>query len=420
MRRFIDSLYGRLALVLLVALAAGFGTMDVLFRSHSNDNRLRNLAHTISVQTHLVEEALRSHPDFDRNPISGITLAGSVGEAGPGDDFLAHLGSSLNEELGRNSELRADAGPAGGFWIRLANVPQGERWLYFPMPRHRPRAEPWSWGLWVSFFVVLVGGMALLWGVNKPLRRLEGVIDQVGRIDSPVADTSGPREIRHLAEQFNRMVARLKEYDQERSEMLAAVAHDLRAPITRLRLQLELEDSARRDAMIANLDGIDGILNQFLSFAQGVVSEPREKCAIHALILETALPYLADGVTVRGEGPTDIELEVMPVLLQRALANLLENAAEYGAAPIEVAWELRPGEVAIRVCDRGPGIPPEKMDLAAKAFTRLDSARSGKGHCGLGLAIVDKIAQLHGGRLVLAAGDAGGLAAEIRLPRPST
>lgn len=420
MRRFFDSLYGRLALVLVIALAAGFGTMYAVFRSHANDNRLRNLAHAMSVQTRLVEEVLRSHPDFDRHSIRGVVLAESAREAGGSEgehhDFALRVKAPLDEELGRNSDLRPSAGPGGGFWIHLVDVPQGERWLYFPMPRHRPRLEPWNWGLWASFFVVLVGGMVLLWGVNKPLRRLERAIDLVGRVDSPVADTSGPREIRHLAEQFNRMVSRLKQYEQDRSEMLAAVAHDLRAPITRLRLQLELEDGPRRDAMVANLDGIEVILNQFLSFAQGVVSEPKEKCCLPALILEAVSPYLARGVMVNGDGKADIEMEVMPLLLQRALANLLENAIEYGAAPIEVAWERHSDAVAIRVSDRGPGIPAEKLEVAVKAFTRLDSARSGKGHCGLGLAIVDRIARLHGGRLALAAGDGGGLVAAIRLP----
>lgn len=420
MRLFIGTLYGRLALVLIVSLGAGFGTMYSVFRSHSDDNRLANLARTISVQVHLVEEVLRAHPDFDKNPSSGIVLLESPSDrrASSTDqaEFLSHLKTALKEELGRTSALRQGSANSGGFWIQLADVPQGERWLYFPAPRRRSHVEPWTWGLWASFFVVLVGGMALLWGVNKPLRRLENAIDQVGRGDTPIVDISGPREIRNLAEQFNQMVLRLKQYDQDRAEMLAGVAHDLRAPITRLRLQLELEESARRDAMIGNLDGIDAIVNQFLSFAKGIDLERHERRCIRSFIEEAAGPYLSKGVTVNLTEQPEIELNVMPTLLHRALVNLLENAIEYGALPISIDCERLADGVVIRVSDHGPGIPAEKIDLAVQAFTRLDTARSGKGHCGLGLAIVARIARLHQGHLTLGQAEPNGLIAEILLP----
>lgn len=422
MTRFLDSLYARLVLVLIVALTAGFGTMYALFKAHSNDNRIRNIAHSVSVQIQLVEELLRSHPEFEAKPTYGITISPSPPTAGtvkPNEEeaeFLDHLKEAVNDELGRNVEIRAST--PEGYWMPLSGLPQGERWLHFPMPRHRSRIETWAWGLWASFVVVLVGGMALLWGVNKPLRRLERAIAQVGRADSPVAEASGPREIRHLAEQFNQMVSRLEQYDRDRAEMLTGVAHDLRAPITRLRLQLELEDGARREAMIANLQGIASIVDQFLSFAQGVPTEPRARRELGTLIRGTAAPYLAAEVAIKPPGEAGLEAEVMPLLLQRAVANLLDNACEYGKPPVTVTWERQAGEAVIRVTDCGPGIPAERMDSAMQAFTRLDSARSGKGHCGLGLAIVAKIAKLHGGRLVLAPGKQGGLAAEIRLPLP--
>lgn len=423
MRRFFDSLYGRLALVLIVALGTGFAAMYVLFINHADDNRVKNFAHAISGRIQLVEEVLRSHPDFEKKPIRGISISKSPEDVKTGSseqqEAIHRLQNALDEELGRTPEIKASAASSGGFWIQLADVPQGERWLYFPIPRHRPRIEMWMWGLWVGYFIVLVGGMTLLWGVHKPLRRLESALDQVGRIDTPSVDTSGPREIRNLAEQFNRMVARLKQYDQDRAEMLAGVAHDLRAPITRLRLQLELENSARRDAMIANLDGIDAIVNQFLTFAQGVVPEARAQRSLQVLIEEASVPYFGKGVTIVAEGQPGVQLEVMPILLGRALTNLLENAIEYGIAPITVSCERRTEEAVIRVADKGPGIPIDKMDLAKQAFTRLDTARSGKGHCGLGLAIVARIAELHQGHLVLAPNKDGGLVAEIHLPLSS-
>jgi len=423
MRNFVDSLYGRLAIVLIVSLVAGFGTMYALFHAHSDNNRRSNLARTISVQVKLVEEVLRAHPDFDKNPSSGIVLSESPngGKSANADlnVFLAHLKSTLDEELGRETTIRADASLSGGFWIELDNVPQGRRWLFFPAQRpHRRQAyaEPWRWGVLASFLVVLIGGMALLWGVNKPLRQLEGAIDQVGRSDSPVVEISGPREIRNLAAQFNQMVKRLQQYDQDRAEMLVGVAHDLRAPITRLRLQLELENSSRRDAMIGNLDGIDAIVNQFLSFAQDVAPETPERCCLLGLIDETVATYLSQGITMSSEKHSVIELELMPTLLRRAISNLLENALEYGAAPITIDCSLRGEDAVIQVIDHGPGIPPDKVDMAVQAFTRVDAARAGKGHCGLGLAITARVAKMHAGRLVLSQGIPNGLVAELHLP----
>ena len=419
MKSFFDSLYGRLALVLVLALGAGFGTMYTVFRAHTNDNRIVNLARTFSVQVQLVEEMMRSHADFDRNPTNGVELSatpqGALVASDEQEEFLGRLKASLDEELGRDAVMRLAIGNAGGVWVRLENVPQGERWLYFSLPvRRRTHAEPWIWGLWASFCVVLVGGMALLWGVNKPLRRLQDAIDQVGRVDSPMVDTVGPREIRRLAEQFNSMVLRLKQYEQDRAEMLAGVAHDLRAPITRLRLQLELEDSARRPAMLGNLDGIDAIVTQFLSFARGADPEPTQSWRLQAFLDECVAPYRAQGVVLEANG-AGLDGEIMPTLLRRAVGNLLDNAVEYGAAPIVVALEQTSEGAIIRVSDHGPGIPEDKMDVATQAFTRLDWARSGKGHCGLGLAIVNRIAQLHHGRLALRRAQMGGLVAEVHI-----
>ncbi len=423
MKNFIDSLYGRLAIVLIISLLAGFGTMYAVFHSHSDENRRSNLARTVSVQIQLVEEILRAHPNFDKNPSVGIVLSESPisGETASAaqKEFLDHLKSGLKEELGRDVTIQAGDSLSGGFWVDLNNVPQGPRWLFFSSPRPRrgtPRLEPWRWGLWTSFFVVLTGGMAMLWGVNKPLKTLENAIGQVGRVDYPAVEISGPREIRNLAGQFNEMVKRLQQYDQDRAEMLAGVAHDLRAPITRLRLQLELEESARREAMIGNLDGIDAIVNQFLSFAQGIAPETAERCSLRQLIEATVAPYLDQGITICAENNAAIELELMPTLLRRALSNLLENALVYGGAPITIGYMQHGDHAVIQIVDHGPGIPPDKVDTVVQAFTRLDAARPGKGHCGLGLAIAARIAKMHGGCLMLRQGTPNGLVAEIHLP----
>jgi two-component system osmolarity sensor histidine kinase EnvZ len=420
MRRHIDSLYGRLALVLLVALLAGFSTMYVLFRSHTDDNRLRNLARNIAMQAQMAEALHRTLPDFDQHPVGELTIVRHPPPEEPptADQILLaqRLQQMLDEELGRTSGLHASQRKQGGFWVRLADMPDGEHWMFFALPKRMPHVEPWTWGLWVAFAVVFVGGLIVLWGVHKPLRRLELAMRQVGNGAVPLVDTAGAREIRSVAEQFNGMVERLRQYDQDRAVMLAGVAHDLRAPLTRLRLQLDLEDSPRHGAMVANLDGIESILDQFLAFAQGGETERIERVDLAPLLADIAAPYRARGVAI-AEG-TPLELDLRPASLRRALCNLLDNALEYGAAPVSLHCERRGGEALILVSDAGPGIAPERIDEALRPFSRLETARPGKGHCGLGLAIAARVAAAHGGRLSLRPGAAGGLVAELALPLP--
>lgn len=420
MTRLVDSLYSRLALVLLVALLAGFGTMYGLFRSHTDDTRVRNYARSIAVQIRLMEELLRSHPDVDAHPVGGTTVVHRPPTAPDPDadqsSLLERLREPLQEELGRAPAAAAVGGAAKGLWIALAGVPQGERWMFFPAPKRRPRPESWTWALWTSFAVVLVGGMSLLWGVHRPLRRLEQGIRRVASTDAPAVQTEGPREIRAVAEQFNEMLERLRRFDRDRAVMLAGVAHDLRAPLTRLRLQLELDDSPRHAAMAANLDGMGRIVDQFLAFAQDADPEAPVRFDLAALARETAAAY-GGRVGLPGDADAmELPVEARPATLQRAIGNLIDNALEYGAPPVILDCRRADGRALVRVSDAGPGIPAERIGEALRPFSRLDTARPGAGHCGLGLAIAARVAGAHGGTLTLEGAAPRGLAATIALP----
>jgi two-component system, OmpR family, osmolarity sensor histidine kinase EnvZ len=418
--RFLDSLYGRLALVLLAALLAGFGTMYLLFQSHSDDTRIQNIARSMAVQVHLLEELLRSHPDYSLQPIGGVTVA----ERPPTDDmptveeqqFAGRIQQPLADELGREAAVRPSDWHRGGLWIDLHGIAGGERWMFLPMPKHKTHVDPWVWGLWVSFLVVLIGGMALLWGVQKPLRRLERTIRQVNRIDAPTVESGGPREVRSVAEQFNQMIERLRQYDRDRAVMLAGVAHDLRAPLTRLRLQLDLEDSPRRPAMSANIDAIESIIDQFLAFAQDGELDRPVRANLALLVEEIVAPYHLPASAIDIPEDESLEAEMRPASLHRAIGNLIDNAIEYGALPITISCRRVDGEAVIRVADAGPGIAADHIAEALRPFARLDTSRPGKGHCGLGLAIADRVASVHRGSLRLMPASPHGLVAELRLP----
>jgi two-component system osmolarity sensor histidine kinase EnvZ len=197
--------------------------------------------------------------------------------------------------------------------------------------------------------------------------------------------------------------------------MLAGVSHDLRTPITRLRLLVELAQGSRNSEMLQNLDDIGRITEQFLDYARGNNNEAFERRDLALFVEEVAAPYGAEGVSVTG-AQDDIVLPLRANSLRRALVNLIENAIEYGKAPISVRTFQADGAVSIAVEDSGSGIDPELISYALRPFSRLDHSRGGKGHCGLGLGIAAKIAEEHHGRLELSNSTSGGLVAAIHLP----
>ncbi|RTL50132.1 MAG: HAMP domain-containing protein [Rhodocyclaceae bacterium] len=417
-----DSLYLRLALVLAAALVAGFVTMGWMFQQHMEQDRGRGERRGMAGQIHLIENILVHYPALELPADTGLVLFRGPQppdtESGLPPQAPPELAKRIADELGHPVALRHNQGAQTGLWISLAA--EQPTWLFVPPPKppNRPVMEPWTWGLLVSFAVVLVGGMALLWRVQVPLRKLERALDDTGPATVPQPlHLRGPGEVKRLAERFNRMRARLHRHEQDREVMLAGVAHDLRAPVTRLRLQLELENSARRDDMLRNLDSVEAIVDQFLLFARGGEGEARSEWELNAFVAEVAAPYESQGVHCQLIDDADIIAPIHPSSLRRALCNLIENGLEYGAAPVNIRVESHGGHIAICVADSGKGIAPEDRERALRPFSRLDDARGRQGHSGLGLAIAARIAEGHGGALTLSDAPEGGLLARLTLPR---
>lgn len=422
MKQFIGSLYARLALVFLLALGASFATMYFLFISHLEETRNSNFARSIATQVRLVEELLHSGSAVALPSLNGIKLAQSPPPARlPPDPEMAHrlpfLKEYLDKELGRDVELIPLSGPARGMWIDLDTPLNQPQWVFIAMrkPDSRP-GGPLLPALIVGFAVFLGGGMLLLWQIQRPLKRLGKALESVGESrELTMLPVSGAGEIRLLSHRYNSMVERLQRYEEDRSTMLAGVAHDLRTPITRLRLLVELAQNARSEEMQKNLDDIERITEQFLVYARGNDDEeiePRDLCLFAE---EVAAPYASQGVSIVCE-LRDVVMPVRANSLRRALINLIENALEYGSPPVVVRLSQDSGTAAIAVEDAGAGIPQNQISRALRPFSRLDGARGGKGHCGLGLGITAKIAEAHQGMLELHNRAGGGFTATIRLP----
>jgi two-component system osmolarity sensor histidine kinase EnvZ len=417
--RWRDSLYLRLALVLLVALAASYGTMYVLFLSHLDQTRLNSLSRTIAVQMRLVEEFLETRPAAQLPPLKGLQIAAALPELKRDDAERTQraeaIRARLDEELGRPVKVVAALTPEPGLWVDLQPTGQARQWMFLPTPRlvYR-RSDSLVVALIVGFLVVFVGGMLVLWQVQRPLERLVKAFEAIGPAAPPKElDAGGVGITRIVIDRYNEMAARQRRYEEDRAIMLAGVAHDLRSPLTRLRLLLELENGARRAEFNQNIGEIEGITEQFLAFARGYDDEALSAHDLKPFLQEVVAPYRARGVTVSDDAADQI-VAIRPNALRRALINLIDNALEYGAAPVVVDLRIEGGEVVLAVADEGPGIADCDATRAIRPFTRLDGARGGKGHCGLGLAVVAQIAESHGGRLVLRRKAPAGFAAEIR------
>jgi len=207
--------------------------------------------------------------------------------------------------------------------------------------------------------------------------------------------------------------------ERERAMVLAGISHDLRTPLSRLRLALEMigapQEDARqaRDAMIADIEEMDAIIGQFLDFARGA-DEKKEPHDLALLLSELAEHYARIGKDVRYAPKPVKPFPFARMAVRRAVANLVDNALRYAGTPIEI--EVFEGSnVTIEVRDSGPGIPSSEVERLKRPFTRLDDSRGGPGGSGLGLAIVERTAEAHGGRLELLPREPRGLRARLSL-----
>jgi len=226
-------------------------------------------------------------------------------------------------------------------------------------------------------------------------------------------------EVRRAAAAFNTMQARLQTYLREREQMLGAVSHDLRTPITRLRLRAELiEDEALRAKFARDLAEMEAMTAVALDFLRGVnKDEPVQPVDVTALLesLQADSEEAGHDVTVQGEMQTPYPAH--PLALKRLLSNLIENAIKYGARA-SVTVEDKAAQLRIVVADEGPGIPEEQLEQVFEPFYRIEGSRSrDTGGVGLGLSVARDIARAHGGELVVRNRVGGGLEAVLTLPR---
>jgi signal transduction histidine kinase len=260
--------------------------------------------------------------------------------------------------------------------------------------------------------------------LTRPVRDLAEAADRLGRdVNAPPLPENGPTEVATAAHAFNTMAERIRRFVSDRTQMLAAIGHDLKTPITRLKLRAELlDDDEQRRKIIGDLEEMEAMIAATLAFARDdAAAEPSVRLDLAALcrtVLDEAAdanPELADHIAYAG--PEHLAVRARPVALKRALANLVGNAIVYGGSARLSLQEASPGQVRIAIDDDGPGVPEDELEGVFQPFRRLEASRNREtGGTGLGLTIARNILRAHGGDVVLGNRQGGGLTALATMP----
>ena len=371
----------------------------------------------VAFNLRLGELALDRLPPAALARLSGLPLRVGASPPRSADPRLRRQAQALQRELCRRLRPCPPVLPAAaarpGLWVELLS-PLEPVWLFTPVgsPRGWP-PDPLLLGVALLAGSISASLLFLWWEVQRPLQRLEQALAQVGQAAGPVAllepppSERGTGAVRRLTARFNAMVERLASNDRDRATMLAGIAHDLKSPITRLRLRLAGlggGDEARRAE--ADLDALERITAQFLLFAGGGDREGAVLLPLEQWLAELSAPLDPDQVHL---DLVPLQACVQPTALARAVGNLIDNALSHGRPPLRLVLRPEPdaGGFRIEVWDQGPGITAEAWPQALQPFQRLDQARGGSGHCGLGLAIAARVAAAHGGGLEVQRAAAG-------------
>lgn len=429
MKFFPKTLLGRTALYLgalfFLVQALWFATARYLLETQIKPAYGQQIIDMVAMAQALIEA---QPPDADLTSIETLRLPSLraleiVPDARPRPDLIPHDGHDIPGDL--SASLQQRFGPSALF-LREKDVEI--TWLRFPARGQyfwlKFLTEPDQNAITSAKFLLIsvqlalaVGGAYLIvFRLTKRLRYVTEAAKEIGRGKPPgILEVSGPEEIRALSEGFNQMSRDLIKLEADRRLMLAGISHDLRTPLTRLRIAAELNHSNDGPAMVHDIEDMDAILRQFLDYARDGSEEPPTEQDLNALVRETVGRYAARDQTV------ETDLGVVPPFpfrrnsMRRVLDNLIDNAVRYGKKGVRVTTSNTPGTVSITVTDSGPGIRSGHPADYIKPFAREDVSRSERG-AGLGLTIVDRVVRLHHGSLRLENTSEGGLRATIELP----
>ena len=448
-----QSITGRTVLVLVIGLTLShLASMAVHYTEGADAYAIleaRRMAERVATITRLVEEAapdnrariLRAVNDpalrvaWSRDSAIGAG-AGAGGyltehmlraHLGPRSGGRVHIayGEAATPDLGMMDEHMQgmSMGTAMPGHMRASIELADSSWLNFLVPVEVP-TQLLSLRVVLSLSVMVIAVIALsVWAVRRmtaPLATFARAAERLGvDVTAPRLPETGPREVRQATRAFNEMQRRIRRFVEDRTQLVAAIAHDLRTPITRLRLHAEfVEDDEQRHKMLADLDEMEKMIASTLGFARDEAkSEPRETVDFLTLLHSVSDDMADAGHEVAFQSEGRLPYECRRVALRRAFTNLIENAVKYGKRA-RISLDAQADAIRVRIDDDGPGIPEDFLEDAFKPFRRLEESRSrDTGGTGLGLTVARTIVRAHGGDIALSNRAEGGLRVEVTLPR---
>jgi len=409
MKRLLPStLAGRIILVLLVGLMA-FHVGSLWLHQTGSDILLGSTQQKVtSERVAAAARAIGMVPPEAREAVAQALSS-------PGFQVRWQAGAVAGAVAARDLALTDHLEPEGAI-----NLPDGSHLWYHADPLQAQPEHATLLSTTAMAFGILVLGLLVVRLIARPLRELSNAADRIGRPGQTVTmPEEGPREVRQAAQAFNRMQARIDRLIADRTQALAAVSHDLRTPLARLRLRAGfLEDAELQKQIDADLDEMEAMVGSTLAYLRGDEEQEEVRSADIAAMLQTLCGDAEDlGKPVSFEGPPQARLSCRVVALKRAFANVIDNAVKYGTSARVVLSDLG-RELVVCVDDAGPGVPEDQLESVFQPFYRLEESRNRRtGGSGLGLAIARQVISRHGGTVTLQNLAGGGLRASIRLPR---
>lgn len=425
MRLMPRSFLARTILMILIPLViAQVIVANAFFGNHwsrVHDTLARTLAGEVTTMMNFMD---------DGNAASAQQMARDIG-----------INVSVHQSLNRPKHNDNDAAETGRLASELskrlkrpANIymDKGKRLVFIDVPTRDNQIATFGTSLYriystsTEVFIIWLIGSILIVSIlvtpfiimhTRSIRRIARAAGRFGRgLDAPGFEPTGSKEIREAATAMITMKERLNRYNRTRTDMLNAVSHDLKAPLTRMRLNIETGGATDTD-LIRDIDRMTEMVNGYLAFARGEMPEIEQATELPPILTRTVRDAAGDKKIITDFPESPIQFYARPMALARAFANIIENAARYAKTTVKISEIDSADHVEIIIEDDGPGIPDDKKKDAMRPFVRLDDARgTDTGGTGLGLSIAQTAIENHGGQIFLENSDLGGLRVRVVLP----
>lgn len=417
-------LWRTILMILVPLIIAEVIIANVFFGNHwtrVHATLARSLAVEVSTMMNFIDEG-------DTN--TATTMARDMG-----------INVSINPKLNRPNHNDNESREAGLLASELSTrlnrpaqiyIDKGKRLVFIDVPTNNGNIATFGTSLYriystsTEVFIIWLIGSILIVSIlitpfiimhTRSIRRIAKAASRFGRgLDAPGFQPTGSKEIREAATAMITMKERLNRYNRTRTDMLNAVSHDLKAPLTRMRLGVETGEASKEN-LLQDIDRMTEMVNGYLAFARGELPEIEQTTELPAMLLRIARDAAPDKKIETYFPEEPVQFYARPMALARAFSNIIENASRYAKKKIRITEKDTPDQVEVIIEDDGPGIPDDKKKDALRPFVRLDESRSEKtGGTGLGLSIAQTAIENHGGQMFLENSDLGGLKVRIVLP----